>query len=120
VVKDFFAENKLSFMALLDSDEKARNLFGVGTIPTFIVDNEGRIISSAAGPRKWDSKESFALFEHLVKFGKGGSRSCVLRDLPADFEHTQASPENDDYFHLPMSPSHNSASHQPLPRHACS
>jgi peroxiredoxin len=70
VVKDFFAENKLSFMALLDPEEKARSLFGVTTIPTtFILDKEGRIISSAAGPRKWDSKESFALFEHLIKEG---------------------------------------------------
>jgi thiol-disulfide isomerase/thioredoxin len=80
VVKDFFAEYKLSFMALLDPEEKARSLFGVTTIPTtFILDKEGRIIGSAAGPRKWDSKGSFALFEHLVKEGISSTSSQTYR-----------------------------------------
>jgi thiol-disulfide isomerase/thioredoxin len=68
VVEKFVQEFKSSFTVLLDSDGKAKSLFGVGTIPTtFILDKKGRIISSAVGPREWDSKESFALFEHLVK-----------------------------------------------------
>ncbi len=67
VVENFFKEFKLSFTVLLDSDGKAKSLFGVGTIPTtFILDREGRIIGSAVGPREWDSKKSFALFEHLI------------------------------------------------------
>jgi hypothetical protein len=52
---------------LLDLDGKARNLFGVGTIPsTFILDKEGRIIGSAIGAREWDNKKSLALFQHLI------------------------------------------------------
>jgi thiol-disulfide isomerase/thioredoxin len=67
-VEQFVQDFKLSFTVLLDSDGKAKTLFGVRTIPTtYILDKEGRIISSAAGPREWDSKDSFSLFEHLVK-----------------------------------------------------
>jgi peroxiredoxin len=69
-VRDFFAEHKLAFSALLDSDGKARNSFGVGTIPTtFILDKKGRIISRVVGPREWDTKDSFALFDHLINEG---------------------------------------------------
>jgi thiol-disulfide isomerase/thioredoxin len=58
---------ELSFTVLLDLDGKARNLFGVGTIPsTFILDKEGRIIGSAIGAREWDNKKSLALFQHLI------------------------------------------------------
>ena len=70
LVKKFVQDFKLSFTVLLDSDGKAKSLFGVGTIPTtFILDREGRIIGSAVGPREWDKKESVALFEHLVNQG---------------------------------------------------
>ena len=69
-VRDFFAQQKLAFTALLDSDGKARSSFGVGTIPTtFILDKKGRIISRAVGPREWDSEASYALFEHLIHEG---------------------------------------------------
>jgi peroxiredoxin len=67
VVKKFFKEYKLTFMALLDPDGEASGLFGVRSIPTtFILDKEGRIIGGAVGSREWDSKESFALFEYLI------------------------------------------------------
>ncbi len=69
-VRDFLTTQNLAFVALLDSDGKARSSFGVGTIPTtLILDKKGRIISRAVGPREWDSKESFALFEYLVSEG---------------------------------------------------
>jgi thiol-disulfide isomerase/thioredoxin len=67
MVKEFVQEFKLPFTVLLDSDGKAKSLFGVGTIPTtFILDKEGRVIGTAVGPREWDSKKSIALFEHLL------------------------------------------------------
>jgi peroxiredoxin len=66
-VKEFFKEYKLTFIALLDSQGKAADLFGIGSIPTtFILDKRGRIIGGAVGARKWDSKESEALFDYLV------------------------------------------------------
>jgi peroxiredoxin len=66
-VKKFFKEYKLTFMALLDSDGKVADLFGIRSIPTtFILDKRGRIIGGAVGARKWDSKKSEALFEYLI------------------------------------------------------
>ena len=67
VVKKFFKDYKLSFISLLDSEGEVAGLFGVRSIPsTFILDREGRIIGGAMGAREWDSKESVALFEHLM------------------------------------------------------
>ena len=67
LVREFFTEYKLSFTALLDSEGKARGLFGVGSIPTtLILDKEGRVVGAAVGSREWDSKQSFALFERLI------------------------------------------------------
>ena len=67
VVKEFFKEFNLSFTALLDSDGKVGAVFGVISIPTtFILDKEGKIVGGAVGAREWDSRDSFALFEHLI------------------------------------------------------
>jgi thiol-disulfide isomerase/thioredoxin len=67
MVKEFVQEFKLPFTVLLDSDGKAKSLFGAGTIPTtFILDKEGKVIGTAVGPREWDSKKSIALFERLI------------------------------------------------------
>jgi peroxiredoxin len=66
-VKKFFKEYKLTFMALLDSEGKVADMFGIRSIPTtFILDKRGRIIGGAVGARKWDSKKSEALFEYLI------------------------------------------------------
>jgi peroxiredoxin len=66
-INHFFKEYKLSFTALLDSDGEVGIRYKIYSIPTtFILDKEGRIIARAVGPREWDSKESFALFGHLV------------------------------------------------------
>jgi peroxiredoxin len=67
IVKEFVQDLKIRFTVLLDSDGRAKSLFGVRTIPTtFILDKEGRVIGTAVGPREWDSKKSIALFEHLA------------------------------------------------------
>ena len=66
-VKKFFKEYKLTFTALLDVNGEVGIRYKIYSIPTtFILDKEGRIIARAVGPREWDSKESFALFGHLV------------------------------------------------------
>ena len=66
-VKAFLKEYKLTFTALLDSTGDVGIRFRINAIPTtFILDQKGRIIAKALGPREWDSKKSIALFEHLT------------------------------------------------------
>jgi thiol-disulfide isomerase/thioredoxin len=66
-VKAFFKEYKLTFTALLDTSGEVGTSFRLYQIPTtFILDKKGRIIGKAVGPREWDSKDAFALFEHLT------------------------------------------------------
>ena len=66
-VKQFFKDYKLSFTALLDSDGEVGAHFRITAIPTtFILNRQGIIIGKVAGPRKWDGKKAFALFEHLT------------------------------------------------------
>lgn len=67
LVKEFFQNKKLTFTALLDSSGDVGKQFGLRGIPaTFIFDQEGKIIGKALGSRKWNSKKSIALFEHLI------------------------------------------------------
>ena len=65
-VKQFFKKFKLTYMALLDSDGEVGAHFRITSIPTsFILGRDGIIIGKVMGPRKWDDKRAFALFEHL-------------------------------------------------------
>jgi thiol-disulfide isomerase/thioredoxin len=66
-VKQFFKDYELTFSALLDSDGEVGAHFRITAIPTtFILDKQGIIIGKVFGPRKWDGKKAFALFEHLT------------------------------------------------------
>jgi thiol-disulfide isomerase/thioredoxin len=66
-VKQFFKDFKLTFTALLDSDGEVGAHFMITAIPTtFILNKEGIIIGKVMGPREWDGKKAFALFEHLT------------------------------------------------------
>ena len=63
----FFAKNKLTYTALLDTTGEVGAEFGLRAIPTtFILDKSGNIIGRIAGPREWDSKNVVALFEQLA------------------------------------------------------
>jgi len=67
VVKNFFEKYKLTFIGLLDSDGKASSQMAIRAIPTtFILGRSGKILGTIMGARQWGSKESFALFEHLI------------------------------------------------------
>ena len=67
VVIKYFREHKLTFTALLDSINELGAPFGIRGIPTtFIIDRDGGIIGKALGSRRWHSKKSIALFEHLI------------------------------------------------------
>jgi len=66
-VKDFLKKYPLTFTILLDTKGKIGPQFGIRAVPTtFIIDKNGGIIGKALGSRHWDSKESMALFEHLI------------------------------------------------------
>jgi thiol-disulfide isomerase/thioredoxin len=66
-VKQFFRDYKLTFTTLLDSDGAVGAHFRITSIPTtFILNKQGIIIGKVFGPRKWDGKKAFALFEHLT------------------------------------------------------
>jgi thiol-disulfide isomerase/thioredoxin len=66
-IKQFFKDYGLTFSALLDSDGEVGAHFRITAIPTtFILNKQGIIIGKAFGPRKWDDKKAFALFEHLT------------------------------------------------------
>ena len=68
VVRKYVEKNNLSFTILLDHEGSIGLSFGVRAIPaTFILDRKGALIGKALGPREWDSKKSFALFEHLIE-----------------------------------------------------
>jgi thiol-disulfide isomerase/thioredoxin len=68
-VKQFFKDFKLTFTALLDSDGVVGAHFMITAIPTtFILDKEGIIVGKVMGPREWDGKKAFALFEHLTNW----------------------------------------------------
>jgi peroxiredoxin len=67
VVMRYFREHKLTFTALLDSINELGAPFGIRGIPTtFIIDRDGGIIGKALGSRRWNSKKSITLFEHLI------------------------------------------------------
>ena len=66
-VKQFFKDFELTFTALLDSDGAVGAYFMITAIPTtFILDKDGIIIGKVMGPRQWDDKKAFALFENLT------------------------------------------------------
>lgn len=67
VVQKFFQRYQLTFPALLDSDGRVAQSFGIRSIPTsFIIDQSGGIVGKAIGSRKWSSSSALALFDHLI------------------------------------------------------
>ncbi len=75
-VLKFFKEYKLTFTTLLDSTGDVGTVFRIRGIPTtFILDKNGIIIGKVMGPREWDSRDSFALFEYLTGSDVANSNS---------------------------------------------
>jgi peroxiredoxin len=71
VVNKYIKDHQLTFTVLLDSINELGAPFGIRGIPTtYIIDRDGAIIGKALGSRRWDSKKSISLFEHLINSGK--------------------------------------------------
>ena len=63
----FMNEYSLSFPAVLDSDGRVSNSYGIQAIPTsFIIDREGKIITRLVGSIDWDTPEIRAAIESLL------------------------------------------------------
>ncbi|MEJ2099817.1 MAG: TlpA disulfide reductase family protein [Desulfobacterales bacterium] len=76
----FYKEHKLTFTTLLDSTGDVGTAFRILGIPTtFILDKNGIIIGKALGPREWDSRDSFALFEYLTDSYVAGANSKSIQ-----------------------------------------
>lgn len=57
-VKRFIAHTPIEFPIALDPDETKSKRWPVEGLPiTFILDSEGRVVYSAAGPREWDAPD---------------------------------------------------------------
>jgi thiol-disulfide isomerase/thioredoxin len=72
----FYKEHRLTFTTLLDATGDVGAAFRLRGIPTTIIlDKNGIIIGTALGPREWDSRDSFALFEYLTDNTTAGANS---------------------------------------------
>jgi peroxiredoxin len=66
-VKTFLKKYPITFKILLDTKGEIAQQFGIRAVPTtYILDKNGGIIGKALGSRRWNSKESITLFEHLM------------------------------------------------------
>jgi len=62
------AEQQLSYPIGLDPKMAVAGTYGVRGLPSsFFVDQQGRLVASAVGPREWDSKDADALVESLLR-----------------------------------------------------
>ena len=63
----FMRNNGLTFPAVLDSDGRVGNSYGIQAIPTsFIIDREGKIILRVVGSLDWDTPKIRAAIERLL------------------------------------------------------
>jgi peroxiredoxin len=67
-VAPFVKEHRLTFRVGLDPKMSTATLYGVRALPsTFVVDRSGNIAYLALGPRRWNSKDAWALFDSLLR-----------------------------------------------------
>ncbi len=67
-VADFVKSNKMDVTVLLDATGEIGQTYGAQAIPvTYIVAKDGSILGRAVGGRDWDTPETLALFETLLK-----------------------------------------------------
>ena len=69
---DFAKKLGMPFPVLLDTSGSVATAYGIRGIPAhFIIDQKGKILGAATGPRGWDSDESLKLFRYLIDHGSG-------------------------------------------------
>lgn len=82
-VKDYVAQQGLSFPHVLDPDMQVASWFDVqGTPTTFLVDRTGNIVGGGAGYRDWNAPEAHQLIQSLLSQAEP-SASAVAREAPS-------------------------------------
>jgi peroxiredoxin len=67
-VSDYFNRSGISLPALLDSDGKVGNLYGITGVPeTFVIDKSGVIIKKVVGPLDWSSPDVVKFLDNAMK-----------------------------------------------------
>ncbi len=67
-VLPFMKKHKLSFTALIDSEETLKYKYQTTGVPeTFIIDQNGIIIEKVIGPRDWAAPEVIGYFRKLIQ-----------------------------------------------------
>ncbi|MGH7263253.1 MAG: TlpA disulfide reductase family protein [Candidatus Rokuibacteriota bacterium] len=67
-VTPFVAEQRFTYPIGLDPQMAVAQTYGVRGLPSsFFVDQQGRLVASAVGPREWDSKDADAFVDSLLK-----------------------------------------------------
>lgn len=86
VVRRFFEDRRLNFLAVLDPDGEVGRRFRIRSIPTtYFLNGDGRIMGVAVGPREWNGRDMIALFEHLTAATMpAGSSGPVTRGVFGD------------------------------------
>jgi thiol-disulfide isomerase/thioredoxin len=73
-VSQYVNREKLNFTTLLDSDGRVGRRFGIRSIPTtIIIDQGGAMIGKIIGSRNWNSPAAKAFFEQLINHPPGRS-----------------------------------------------
>ncbi len=59
---------KVDFPVLLDRTNEVSHAYMARALPlTVLIDQEGKLIGKAMGPREWDSPEAIAMIKHLLE-----------------------------------------------------
>ena len=67
-VRDFLAEMKVSFPAVLDESGQAVKAYGIRPLPaSFLIGRDGRILWRAFGARPWDAREFRKYLEGVLR-----------------------------------------------------
>ncbi|MGQ0556554.1 MAG: TlpA family protein disulfide reductase [Nitrospiraceae bacterium] len=70
-IRTFVRALGLEFPVLLDDTKDVSAAFGVRGLPTTVlIDQQGRLVGRAVGPRAWDSAESVALVRQILEGAK--------------------------------------------------
>jgi len=67
-IKAFLKILKVDFPVLLDKTNDVSHAYMARALPlTVLIDQEGKLIGKAMGPRQWDSPEAIAMLEDLLE-----------------------------------------------------
>jgi peroxiredoxin len=67
VVQPFIAQHHLTFLSLLDTTSHVTRVYGVTSLPTtYVLDQEGRLVTVEIGGRNWATAEVRALITSLL------------------------------------------------------